>query len=192
MSGNTPEKSAELSESIDRVMVDIETLGLETGSAILSIGAVEFAKGGLGREFYEEISLSSCQEAGLEVDADTLEWWLDQDESVRGVLTGGRHLADVVIEFHTWFPEGAEVWANSPSFDCEQLEAAFHAVGSSEPWEFRDERCVRTTQSLPCAVEVETDGDEHHALHDAKRQARSVSRTLSKIDRNERGENDAE
>jgi DNA polymerase III epsilon subunit-like protein len=32
---------------IDRVMVDIETVGIEVGSAIVEIGAVQFAPGGL-------------------------------------------------------------------------------------------------------------------------------------------------
>ncbi|WP_323192447.1 3'-5' exonuclease [Halostella sp. PRR32] len=165
----------------ERVMVDIETLGLEPGSAILSIGAVTFSENGLGDEFYREISLESCQEAGLQIDADTLEWWLSQDEAVTGVLTGGDSLTDVLGSFYCWFPNGAEVWANSPSFDCKHLEAALDAAGMTEPWEFRDQRDVRTLRSLPCAAEVEMNGDEHDALDDAKYQARIVSETLRSL-----------
>ncbi|ELZ21566.1 endodeoxyribonuclease [Halosimplex carlsbadense 2-9-1] len=162
-------------------MVDIETLGLEPGSAILSLGAVTFSENGLGDEFYRVISLESCQEAGLKIDADTLEWWLSQDDAVTGILTGGDPLDDVLRAFHSWFPTDAEVWANSPSFDCEHLETAFSAVGMTEPWQFRDERDVRTLRSLPCAAEVEMDGDEHDALDDAKYQARIVSETLRSL-----------
>lgn len=165
----------------ERVMVDIETLGIEPGSAILSIGAVEFAPGGLGDEFYREISLESCQDAGLHIDAGTLEWWLNQDDAVTGILTGGDPLEDVLGSFWCWFPDGAEVWANSPSFDCEMLEAAFDGVGMTEPWEFHDERDVRTLRSLPCAAAVEMDGDEHDALDDARHQARIVSETLGQL-----------
>jgi hypothetical protein len=169
----------------DRVMVDIETLGLDPGAAILSIGAVEFDDDGLGREFYEEISLESCQDAGLTIDAGTLEWWLSQDDDVSDILRGGDPLVGVLMSFREWFPDGAEVWANSPSFDCEHLEAAFDAVGMDEPWEFRDERDVRTLRSLPIAAEVEMDGDEHDALDDAKYQARIVSETLSRMEKQE-------
>lgn len=177
-----------MTDGTERVMVDIETLGLETGAAILSIGAVKFTEDGLGDEFYEEVSLASCQEAGLEIDAETLEWWLDQDDAVTGILTGGRRLEDVLGDFYGWFPnDGAEVWANSPSFDCEHLENAFDTIGMTEPWEFRDERDVRTLRSLPCAAEVEMDGDEHDALDDAKYQARIVSKTLSRLDTKEEG-----
>ena len=171
-------------DSSERVMVDIETLGIEPGSAILSIGAVRFGIDGLGEELYHEISLKSCQEAGLEIDADTLEWWLDQDDAVAGVLTGGDPLGEILARFRLWYHahDFDEIWAKSPSFDCEQLEVAFDAVGLTEPWQFRDERDVRTLQSLPCAVEIEMDGDEHDALDDAKYQARIVSEAIRSLD----------
>jgi hypothetical protein len=174
----------------DRVMIDIETLGLDPGAAVLSIGAVQFDPDGLGEEFYREISLQSCQAVGLEVDADTLEWWLEQDEAVSDVLTGGEQLEDALMDFGMWYPDGAEVWANSPSFDCEHLEAAYDAVGLTEPWEYNDERCVRTLRSLPGSVELAQDGDEHHALDDAKHQAREVSRTLARLDQGGVGTDD--
>jgi len=166
------------SDETERIMVDIETLGTDPGSAILSIGAVKFTENYRGREFYEEISLQSCQDAGLEIDADTLQWWLDQDQAVSGILTGGRDLGTVLSAFKVWYPEDAEIWANSPSFDCELLKRAFDAVGMTEPWEYYDERDFRTLRSLPCAAEVEMDGDEHDALDDARHQARIVSETL--------------
>lgn len=167
--------------ALERVMVDIETLGLEPGSAILSIGAVTFSEDGLGDEYYREISLKSCEAAGLEIDVGTLEWWLEQDDSLRDVLTGGGALKDVLREFSDWMPDNAEVWANSPSFDCDLLEAAFDAVGMSAPWHFRDERDFRTIQTLSCAVELEMEGDAHDALDDAKYQARIVGTTLLKL-----------
>jgi len=168
--------------AVPRMMVDIETLGLEPGSAILSIGAVQFTEDGLEEEFYAEVSLESCQEAGLEIDADTLEWWLGQDDEVTGILTGGDDLTHVLDEFRLWFPDDAEVWANSPSFDCEHLGVAFDAVGMSEPWAFYDERDVRTLKSLPGAANVEMEGNEHDALDDAKHQARFVVETLQNLD----------
>lgn len=170
-------------DDTERVMVDIETVGIEPGSALLSIGAVRFSPDGLDDEFYREITLESCQEAGLEIDANTLKWWLSQDGAVTGVLTGGESLTEVLTQFGSWYQahDFDEIWANSPSFDCEQLETAFQAVGLSEPWEFRDERDVRTLRSLQCAAEVEMNGDEHDALDDAKYQARIVSETLRSL-----------
>jgi len=169
-------------------MVDIETLGVDPGAVICSLGAVRFDLTGPQEEFYREISLESCQDAGLEIEAGTLAWWLDQDADVRAVLIGGRPLVDVLREFSEWLPEDVEIWANSPSFDCEHLKAAYDAVGLTHPWEYYEERCVRTVRSLPGAVELEQRGDEHHALEDARHQAREVSQTLARLEHREDGD----
>ena len=168
-------------DGTERVMVDIETLGLSPGSAILSIGAVHFDEYGLGDEFYREVDLKSCQDAGLAIEAGTLEWWLEQDESVTDILTGGDPLADVLAAFTEYYGDAAEVWANSPSFDCEMLEAAYNSLDMTEPWAFHHERDVRTLRSLPCAVDIEMDGDAHDALDDARYQARTASETLRSL-----------
>lgn len=106
-----------VSSETERVMVDIETVGLERGSAIVEIGAVQFEPDGLiGETFYASVSLTSCQEAGLSIDADTLEWWLgDHPEIATEVLVGGDDLADALTAFVEWYYEidPAEVWVNS-------------------------------------------------------------------------------
>lgn len=167
---------------VDRVMVDIETLGLETGAAILSIGAVRFGPGFIDDSFEASISLSSCQAYALEIDAGTLEWWLEQGDAAREQLVGGDDLADVLEEFSEWCDGADEVWANSPSFDCEMLEHAYAAVGQEEPWEFYEERCFRTLKELSIAPDIEQDGVEHDALDDAKHQARVASTTLHRLE----------
>ena len=44
------------------LMLDLETMGTKSNSAIISIGAVEFdiLTGKTGREFYRNVSLQSC------------------------------------------------------------------------------------------------------------------------------------
>jgi hypothetical protein len=162
-------------------MVDIETLGLEPGSAIVAIGAVEFGPDGLGREFRGHIDLESCQDAGLTIDAGTLQWWLDQDERVQEQLEGGEDLTTVLAGFDAWY-DADEIWANSPSFDCELLERAFDAVGLEEPWHFTDERCFRTLRSLGVDARVTRDGAEHDALADARYQAAVASDILYQLE----------
>lgn len=165
-----------------RVMVDIETLGLDRGAAILSIGAVKFDTDEIGDTFEASISRESCKAAGLTVDEDTLEWWQDQSDAAREVLDGGDDLGDVLQDFSLWAGGADEVWANSPSFDCEMLIGAGKAVGVPMPWEFYEERDVRTVKSLPVAPELEHDGVEHDALDDAIHQARIVQTTLRRLE----------
>jgi DNA polymerase III epsilon subunit-like protein len=163
-------------------MVDIETLGIEPGAVILSLGAVRFDDAEILDEFERNISLESCQEVGMEIDADTLEWWLGQDGDVQHVLTGGKPLDQVLYEFNDWYGDADEIWAFSPSFDCAHLADAYDRVGRSEPWSYRDERDCRTLVELPGAVDLEQHGNEHDALDDAKYQARTVMATLNVLE----------
>jgi len=127
--------SEESNKRTRRVMLDIETVGLEIGAAIVEIGAVQFAPGGqIGETFHRSVSLTS-----------------------------------------------SEVWANSPSFDCEQLEHAGEAVGVSMPWEFYQERDVRTLDALPHSVDLDQQGTEHTALDDALYQARVAGAILAEL-----------
>lgn len=174
--------SEEYRSRAPRVMVDIETLGLDPGSAILSIGAVRFDAGEIGETFERSISLSSCQEHGLEIDAGTLEWWFEQGDDAQGQLVGGDDLGDVLGAFSDWYGDADEVWANSPSFDCSLLEIAFDRIGTETPWEFYEERDFRTLKSLPVAEVVTHDGVDHDALDDAMHQAHVASTTLERLE----------
>lgn len=158
------------------VMVDIETLGTNPGSVILSIGAVEFRDGNFLREFYREISPASCQECGLKIDAATVAWWMEQ--KIKPPVSGYESLEDVLAAFSDWLPEVALLWANSPSFDAVLIEAAYRKVGQSLPWSFRDWRDFRTARDLLAPgfdpATVPTQGDHHDALADAKWQATAL------------------
>lgn len=165
-----------------RVMLDIETLGTEPGCAILSIGAVEFGPDGLGKEFYRSVDLGSCLEVGLDIDPETLEWWLTQpDDLVAEQLVGGVPLYSVLSDLGSWLYPIDEIWANSPKFDASILEAAYEAIDESEPWEYYELRDFRTLKNLPPAPDIEREGTEHDALADAKHQARVASDTLHRV-----------
>jgi len=170
------------SDRMRRVMVDIETLGLKRDSVILSIGAVEFGPAQIGDTFEASISRESCEAAGLTVDQDTLEWWQDQPEKARAVLDGGDELVDVLECFADWAAGLDEIWANSPSFDCEALEYAAEQVDVAVPWDFYQERDYRTLKSLPPTPDKENDGVEHDALDDARHQAWVAATALKRLE----------
>lgn len=162
---------------MNRCMLDLETIGLEPGCVIASIGAVKFTDE-LGFTFYRSIDIESCTNAGLEIDADTLKWWLSQPDETRKQLRGGRDLADCLTEFSSFYHGCDEIWANSPAFDCTILKAAYAAVDQQIPWHYSEERCYRTLKNLPGFKRADHDGVEHNALDDAKNQARDVIETL--------------
>jgi DNA polymerase III alpha subunit (gram-positive type) len=175
------EQSGDGAERLSRVMIDIETLGLDRHAAIISLGATRFDAGQLGETFYRKINLPSNNSHDRSIDEDTWDWWLDEQNVDESWLRSGDDLDEVLSDFAAWYGSAEEVWANSPSFDCEVLEHAYGQVNIIEPWEFYEERDYRTLSSLSIAPDPEMTGEEHNALDDAEHQAYVTSVTLNQI-----------
>lgn len=163
---------------LGHLMLDLETMGNSSNSAIVSIGAVEFDlnTGETGREFYMRVSLDSCLRKGLIVNAGTIYWWLQQNEKARmEVAKGGDHIVTVLKELHGFMLEleDFQIWGNGARFDIGILEDAYKACGYDEtPWKFRNERDVRTLVSFAPKVKdhYPFTGIEHNPIDDCKYQ----------------------
>lgn len=151
-------------------MIDIETLGTRPNSYILSIGVLKFnpmgnpeAKVGdndsipIVWEMWDIIP-KSCQDIGLEMDADTVLWWFQQSEEARMDVVQGLYKEKVEIRtalvdmcsFMKNHCDGEEVyiWAKSPQFDIIILENAFRKSKISTPWKFQNIFDVRTVYKM--------------------------------------------
>lgn len=158
------------------IMIDIETMGNSSNSAIVSIGAVKFDlnTGETGETFYRFVDLQSCLNIGLTVKGSTIMWWLQQSEEARKELYNNKgESIDVVLkDFSEFCTTDYEVWGNSPRFDLGILHDAYTKLGLPISWDFRKERDVRTLVSfLP---DVKTyfvyKGVSHNALSDCYNQ----------------------
>jgi DNA polymerase III epsilon subunit-like protein len=163
-----------------RVMCDIESLGTRPGSAILSIGAVQFTDDGITSEFYQRIDLKSCTDYGLTIDPDTVLWWFKQaDEARLEIVKPGNALDQVLGDFGDWLgSDPAEIWGNGASFDNALLAAAYHAIGRKLPWKYSADRCYRTIKALHPQNPFVRTGTLHNALDDARTQARHLLQIL--------------
>ena len=165
-------------------MIDLETLGTQPGSVILSIGVVEFdpaapVESCLGREFYCVVSQEDSVIKGMTVSQDTLDWWNKQSAETRKVLTDSSDpamsagLSDSLSTLTTFLGEGAVVWSNGANFDQPLLDVAYNRVGIALPWKYWNSRCYRTIKGIcPNAKNLEPKTVcAHNALADAKWQA---------------------
>lgn len=173
---------------MNHVMVDLETLGTQPGSVILSIGAVLFEpnpKEGdlfIGEEFYCVVGRPTCEAAGLTVSQDTLNWWKKQSPEARTVLEQSLDpkqsvsIAKALTGLAAFIPEGAKVWSNGANFDQPLLDVAYNKCGITLPWKYWNSRCYRTIVALhpnEKALRPPT-VCAHNALEDAKWQARHM------------------
>lgn len=169
-------------------MVDLETLGLEPGFSVISIGAVAFNRheDTPGHTFYVEIHRGSCTEAGLREDPDTVAWWGKQDPEAQKVLNGTVPLDEALSRFSVWYRSVGcpAIWGNGPSFDMAMLQACYSALGRSYPWKFWNERCFRTIRDvlehagIRGVGQIVRDGVYHNALDDAMAQAKYTQKIL--------------
>ena len=167
-------------------MLDLETMGTRPGCPVVAIGAVTFTPGtGLvGDKFYCTIDLKSCTEAGLQIDAGTVLWWLSQEDAARAELTkeGSLPLKEALEQFRAWLPaSNVSIWGYGATFDCPVLEGAYMAAKMPVPWSYRAPMCLRTLLNMT-GVRVEMKkGVKHNALDDAIAQVDAAHRAYQKL-----------
>lgn len=170
---------------MSHVMIDLETLGTQPGSVILSVGAVLFdptkpVDECLGDELYMVVSKSSSLDYAMTVSKDTLAWWEKQSPEAKQVLVeaeeGGNDMRDAMVRLARFIPEGAKVWSNGANFDQPLLDVAYNRCATPLPWKYWNSRCYRTIVALypnEKAVRPAT-VCAHNALEDAKWQAKHL------------------
>lgn len=176
-----------MNNKFKHLMLDIETMGNESFSSIISIGAVEFDinSGETGKEFYVNVDLQSCLDLGLIMNPSTIMWWMEQNEQARkDLITRNKiNIFEALKLFSDFYSNDYEIWGNSARFDCGILQNAYNKANIPIPWDFRKERCLRTlTQFAP---EVKKNcifkGTLHNALDDCKFQIEYCSKIWRKL-----------
>lgn len=166
---------------MNNIMLDIETMGQSQNAAIVAIGAVAFDTHGVTETFYVRVSLKDAAKYG-EIDADTVLWWMGQEDSAREEITASDalSLADALrlfssfVAIHRDEKEGVAVWGNGADFDNAIVTNAYRKTGIPVPWEFWENRCYRTIKNLFRDVNIQRNGICHKAVDDAKDQAKHL------------------
>jgi hypothetical protein len=157
------------------VMIDLETMGTGPNAAIVAIGACIFDANGIGDRFYDAVDLQSCIDAGLTVDGQTVMWWLDQSDEVRGALKNSSPLHVALERFSDFMADSmgniSGVWGCGAAFDNVILRNAYKAAGLECPWPFWADRCFRTVRDTNEIDAPDRAGTHHNALDDAVHQA---------------------
>lgn len=182
---------------MNHVMVDLETLDTETTAHVLSIGAATFDPegGALGDTFYAVMTLSPQESRTISVS--TAAWWANQPAAAREEVFGphdahgrasgnpdGLDLYAAVSHLVGWIrqrqPALRYFWANDPDFDLAILRSAARQLDLVWPVPYNAGRSLRTIshaawgEARSLWPERSPDDVAHHALGDARHQARVV------------------
>ncbi len=170
-----------------QISIDIETLGTNIDSQILSIGACEFdiKTGFIYGGFYTVIDLETCGKH-LNTTADTLEFWLKQGDAPKQAIWDHESkvpLREALKSLSSWLKAKGEyeIWACGTKFDIGMLEYVYTNNGYDIPWKYNAERDMRTLRKFAGDIDVDFDGILHHALDDAIWQAKYISAAANKL-----------
>jgi hypothetical protein len=174
------------------VMMDLETLGLAKNAVITRIAAVSFDidTGEIIDEIDLLVNAKSCVKVNLQIDGDTICWWLKQDESIINetfipCITKGLDIKEALGTFTEWIEKlkknndtyNVRVWGNGACADNVWMASAYAACHMSVPWRFTHDMDLRTLVYLGEKIagvhhkkSVKFVGNRHNPLDDAKHQ----------------------
>ncbi|HAX9871953.1 TPA: exonuclease, partial [Escherichia coli] len=192
---NGHHKSTSTSRVWYHLMIDLETMGKKSNAPIVVIGAVFFdpQTGEIGPTFYIVISLVDAMDTGAVPDGSTIEWWLAQSSEARSaILVDQVKLVDALIQFREFINEYSnekfvQVWGNGATFDNTILRTSYERLNIPCPWRYYNDRDVRTIVELGKTIDFDArtvipfEGVRHHALDDARHQAKYVSAIWQKL-----------
>ena len=171
----------------DSISVDIEACG----QVVLSIGACKFNEetGVIGETFYSVLGVNEQIKRGLQMDAGSFNWWLKQSDVARQALSGEQEPVKDALKRLEQFaqPHGSRVWAYPTSYDLPIIANLCGVYGVRVPWKWTETMCARTLWKLamqhqPGIERIESENPlPHHALEDAKEQARWITAYLKAV-----------
>lgn len=165
------------------LMIDLEIMGSGSNAAIVAIGAVKFDESKVYEEFYQRITLKSSVNLGLDVDPETILWWMRQsDEARKEIVCAENNISEALDSLCNWINDkDVVVWGNGSDFDNVIFTNAYKKANKSLPWKFWNNRCYRTVKNLFSDVPMQFVGTKHNALTDAKNQALHLIEILKKM-----------
>lgn len=174
---------------MNSAMLDIETLGTGSDSAVISVGLVAFS---------EDAGIIASTGWAIRpedwhghIDPKTVKWWMSQNEAAQhfsfGGVTQDYFVAQAIASF-VHIHKIEEVWANDPDFDVVILKnwwsrvAATHTVAAGFwPFKYNQSRSFRTITAEAKRLGINYDHIydhktvAHNPIDDAANQARVVN-----------------
>lgn len=177
-------------------MVDLETIGDTSTSAVSSISLVRFNPytGKVFEHLNINVDLSLGIHLGAEASPSTVLWWVQQSEPARLALVASQvdaedpidmtiMIKDFILQIEKQIDEDLILWGNGSSFDIPILANYYNLLGMDLPWKFYNVRDVRTIVEFAPEIKETTpfEGTKHVPYFDCLHQIKYVSNTLQYV-----------
>lgn len=171
------------------IFADLKTLGTGDDAKVLSVALY-----GIKSDMKEipgiEVIIDASTSGGT-ICPKTVKWWSEQSREAQARVFRPKEViseAEAVAKLDRYlrnFYNDFRIWGNGATFDITKIKRMFERHGYAVPWEFWNERDVRTIGELGelCHVPdfknvLPFEGVKHSALDDARHQARYTMQTI--------------
>lgn len=174
------------------VVVDVETMGVDSGSAPIAIGSVPFDRNnGIYKDvsFKIGIDFESVLKHDMNINAGTVKMWMKFPELWEEFQNGASPLRTALLEFNRWcdyyLQDDAIFWAKSPEFDMGRiLRPAYDKLEMDFPWHRYRLKDLRTLKEV--GLEEHTDSKRiHDPVADSVAEAKDVINYFNDIGEDE-------
>ena len=169
-------------------MVDLETLGVEPDSAILTLGAIKFdpfSNSEPHSPLYLKANLEEQTEVfGRTIDENTLAWWSRQPQDIQdeafGETTDRVSVEFMLQQLNKWCVALDYIWCQGPTFDFVILQHLYKQAEKPVPWNYWQIRDSRTLFAMmPQDPRKSIQEQLHNALADCYYQAKCVQHSYN-------------
>lgn len=179
------------------LMMDLETLGVDMGAPVVTIGACLFdpyscdsGEALMKRSMLVRVDISDAIKYADKVDGSTVRWWFEQKDAAIKALVGddcvpvqeamtlltrfcnerGAFVNKVFFDGLSELPKACRFWAKDPDFDMRLMQHYYDHpdLDGSQPWKFYECRSVRTVQDLAWPDGDRPQFDVPGIAHDAR------------------------
>lgn len=167
-------------------MIDLETLGVEPDSVIMTLGAIKFDPFS-DAEPHTPLYLRGDVEEQTEfpyersIDENTLAWWSKQPEAIREEAFGDHDrvtVQEMLRQLNKWAVGLDYIWCQGPTFDFVILQHLYKSAEKPVPWNYWQIRDSRTLFAMmPQDPRKAIQEELHNALADCYYQAKCVQQS---------------
>ncbi len=172
---------------MNNVMIDLETLGNGENKCIVQIGACYFDRltGDIGQTFKCNVDAKSATDAGFQLDAQTVYWWLAQSEAARAsILEDPKLPVEVALKkLNAFLAPAKYIWSHA-TFDFVTVMETYRKLNIKPAFSYRTARDIRTLMDLfnITVDKTEREGVHHDGLADAIHQVKYCHKAFVKLD----------
>ena len=167
-------------------MIDLETLGVEPDSVVMTLGAIKFDPFS-DAEPHTPLYLrgdveEQSEQYGRSIDDNTLAWWSRQDQAIQDEAFGEHSdrvtVQEMLRQLNKWCVGLDYIWCQGPTFDFVILQSLYKDAQKPAPWNYWQIRDSRTLFSMmPQDPRRAIQEELHNALADCYYQAKCVQQS---------------